>query len=303
MSNTALTNLGPLPTNFVLPPSCARELEDVYKVYTTSEGWYFLLQGPVEQTSCYPSGYDGNSRQYYSPARCPTGFTSACQSLNVAGTVQETVVRCCPTYSEFTCQSTIEYGWQETLGCEVPVDSATMTMWTVSEVLDGRTALATSTGFPGGMNAYEVKVGFQSTDFTSPKTSKTRTTHSTQQKTPQADPTPHTPTSASTNPGRDAVHSDKRGLAGGAIAGIVIGVVAGLLIIAALAWLAIRSGRRRRLRRQGGEAQEIDGVAAVAVAQPPMAQTPVAQTQVVHEMGVPEPVPELDGGMAKYTYR
>lgn len=94
----ALTNLGPLPTNFALAPSCSRELDDVYKVFTTSEGWYFLIQGPVDQTSCYPSGYNGNSRQYYSPARCPTGFTSACQSLNVAGTVQETVVRCCPTY-------------------------------------------------------------------------------------------------------------------------------------------------------------------------------------------------------------
>ncbi|KAI1191919.1 hypothetical protein F5B17DRAFT_380115 [Nemania serpens] len=74
-TNAALTNLGPLPTDFALPPSCAREMEEVYKVITTEPaGWYYLLQGPIDQTSCYPSGYNGNSRQYYSPARCPTGY-------------------------------------------------------------------------------------------------------------------------------------------------------------------------------------------------------------------------------------
>lgn len=96
--DTGLTNLGPLPTNFAVNSNCARDLNDVYKYYTTPGSSYFLLQGPVEQTSCYPSSYTANSKQYYSPARCPTGFTSACESHNSAGTIDETVVRCCPTY-------------------------------------------------------------------------------------------------------------------------------------------------------------------------------------------------------------
>ncbi|KAI1194931.1 hypothetical protein F5X97DRAFT_309685 [Nemania serpens] len=285
IANTALTNLGPLPTNFALPPSCARDLEDVYKVFTTSEGWYYLLQGPVAQTSCYPSGYNGNLGQYYSPARCPTGFTSACQSLNVAGTVQETVVRCCPTYSNFICQTTAFYGWEETLGCSAPQESA-MTAWTVSQVLSGRTALTTYTGLIGGVNAYEIKVGFQSTDFTSRKSTKTRTKSTTSSQTNLgAHPTAKNGASNGSSPGRNTVVR-KTGLAAGAAAGIAIGAVAGLLIVVALVWLVIRNKRRRR--QQEEETKENTAAAA-----PP---------QVVHEMSV-EPVAELDGGMTKYVYR
>ncbi|KAI1745998.1 hypothetical protein F4680DRAFT_6890 [Xylaria scruposa] len=224
-----LTNLGPLPTDFAVNSKCARDLIDVYKYFTTSPGWYFLLQGPVEQTSCYPSGYTADSRQYYSPARCPTGFTSACQSHNVAGTVEETVVRCCPTHSNFICQTNIHYSWEKTLGCSNPQDSATTTAWTVSQVTDGITALGTYTGVIGGVNAYQIQVGFQSTDFASSTSTPIRTTESSTMSpiprpTTQSTTTGASPGSSSNHDGgsSSSITKPKATLSGGATAGIVL---------------------------------------------------------------------------------
>lgn len=97
-----MTNLGPLPTDFTLPPNCANELDDIYLFHTSlsdqQPNAYYLLQGPLDQTTGYPDSYAANTDQYYSPGLCPTGFTAACQSANRAGTVEENVVTCCPTY-------------------------------------------------------------------------------------------------------------------------------------------------------------------------------------------------------------
>ncbi|KAI0197101.1 hypothetical protein EV127DRAFT_415598 [Xylaria flabelliformis] len=287
--DTVLTNLGPLPTDFVLNSKCAEDLVDVYKYFTTSPGWYFLLQGPVEQTSCYPSGYTADSRQYYSPARCPTGFTSACQSHNVAGTVEETVVRCCPTYSSFACQTTIHYSWEKTLGCTNVQDTATTTAWTVSQVTNGITALETSTGAIGGVNAYQIQVGFQSTDFSSSTSTPIRTTESsTMSPTPTPRPTTQSattgaPLGSSSNHGDSSSSSSsitKDKLSGGATAGIVVGALAGLLLVAALIWVQVRKRRRQR----AGDDPDTQ--------QPDILPAP----NDVHEIGKREDAFELDAG-------
>ncbi|TRX89545.1 hypothetical protein FHL15_009589 [Xylaria flabelliformis] len=268
-----LTNLGPLPTDFAVNSKCAGDLIDVYKYFTTSPGWYFLLQGPVEQTSCYPSGYTADSRQYYSPARCPTGFTSACQSRNVAGTVEETVVRCCPTHSSFTCQTSIHYSWEKTLGC-TNVQEPAMTTWTVSQVTDGITALGTYVGAIGGVNAYQIQVGFQSTDFASSTSTPIRTVsmnpyfhlllpngirfqdEQTESSTMSPTPTPRPTTQSATSLGSSSDHGGggssssssitKNKLSGGALAGVVVGALAGLLLVAALVWVQVRKRRWRQ---------------------------------------------------------
>ncbi|KAI0865202.1 hypothetical protein F4860DRAFT_348000 [Xylaria cubensis] len=288
--DTVLTNLGPLPTDFVLNSKCAGDLVDVYKYFTTSAGWYFLLQGPVEQTSCYPSGYTADSRQYYSPARCPTGFTSACQSHNVAGTVEETVVRCCPTHSSFACQTTIHYSWEKTLGCTNVQDTATTTAWTVSQVTDGITALGTSTGAIGGVNAYQIQVGFQSTDFASSTSTPIRTTKSSTM-SPTSTPTPRLTTQSATtgaplgsssdhNGGSSSSSITKDKLSGGATAGIVVGALAGLLLVAALIWVQVRKRRRQRAGDDPDTQQS-------GILPPP---------NDVHEIGKREDAFELDAG-------
>ncbi|KAJ8132271.1 hypothetical protein O1611_g1354 [Lasiodiplodia mahajangana] len=225
-----LSNLGALPTTFSLASTCASELTDVYKIFTGAPGNYYLLQGPVDQTSCYPSSYNAASTQYYSPARCPTGFTSACQSVNVAGTVSETVMRCCPTQADYICQTTTEYTWQLTLGCTSVVTTTATTAWTVTQVSSGTTSVVTSTGFIGGMNAYEIKVGAQSTDFRSTTTTTRRTTTKTTARTTKATTTTSTGThSSSSNSNKN---KKKKSTSGGAIAGIIIGSIAGVAIAA-----------------------------------------------------------------------
>ncbi|KAI0966690.1 hypothetical protein F4678DRAFT_271307 [Xylaria arbuscula] len=229
----ALTNLGALPTNFAIASSCSAELNQVYKIYTSSE--FYLLQGPAEQTSCYPSSYTANPNQYYSPGQCPTGFTSACQAVSSVGTEQETLVRCCPTQASFVCQSTTAHGWEATLGCVVPQDTATTTVWTVSQVSAGRTALVTYSDVVGGINAYQIQVA-TTTSSTKTKT-KTKTTTKT-----DTHPTAAKPSSSST--GHHG--KSKSGLSSGAIAGIAIGVVAAATTAATPLWLKLRKRWQQR---------------------------------------------------------
>ncbi|KAI1131240.1 hypothetical protein F5Y10DRAFT_234117 [Nemania abortiva] len=279
----ALSNLGALPTNFALASSCTTELTDIYKIFTESPGYYYLLQGPVDQTSCYPSNYDGASTDYYSPARCPTGFTSACQSLNVAGTVSETVVRCCPTQASYTCQMTSDYIWQATLGCESGVTAATTTVWTVTQVTDGTTSLVTSTGAIGGMNAYAIKVGFQSTDFKSTTTTTTKKT--TTARTTKATTT-GTSNQSSSSSSSSKTKKKKSSTSGGVIAGIVIGVIAGIAAIVSAIWLLVRK------RNKDKEVAEV-----INTYEPKDKDMPPAPQ--IHEMGTHEQAVELEGSDAR----
>ncbi|KAI0100747.1 hypothetical protein GGR51DRAFT_343553 [Nemania sp. FL0031] len=282
---TALSNLGALPTNFALGSSCTSKLNDVYKVFTESPGYYYLLQGPVEQTSCYPSGYNAASTQYYSPARCPTGFTSACQSTNIAGTVSETVVTCCPTQADYSCQTTLEYVWQSTLGCATDVDTATSTTWTVTQVTDGTTSVTTSPGFTGGMNAYGIKVGFQSTDFRSTTTTTTKKT--TTKATTTARTTKATTTSTGTHSSSSSSKTKKKKTSGGVIAGIVIGVIAGVAAIAAVIFALVRK------RNKDKEVAEV-----INTYEPK--DKDVAPAPQIHEMGTQyERAVELEGSDAR----
>ncbi|KAI1284752.1 hypothetical protein F5Y07DRAFT_13599 [Xylaria sp. FL0933] len=232
----ALTNLGALPTNFALASSCSTDLNHVYKIYTSSE--FYLLQGPVEQTSCYPSSYAANSKQYYSPGQCPTGFTSACQS--------DTIVRCCPTQASFVCQSSFDHAWEQTLGCVVPQDPATTTVWTVSQVSSGRTALATYTGAVGGLNAYQIQVA------TSTSNTKTKTKTTTAKS--QTHPTTTKSSSSSSSGGKTGHHgkSSSHGLSSGAIAGIVVGVIAGIGAVVTPLWLKLRNRGKQQDGGGGG---------------------------------------------------
>ncbi|KAI1125689.1 hypothetical protein F5Y10DRAFT_246607 [Nemania abortiva] len=260
------TNLGPLPTDFTIAANCADELDVIYKVHSSTvyTGDYFLLQGPLEQTTCYPNGYAGNTEQYYSPARCPTGFTAPCQSSNVAGTVTETVLTCCPTQANFVCQTTFKYPWNSGLGCNSLVGGSGTT-WTVSEVSDGVTSLVTSTfGSTDGLNAYSIQVRYQSTDFISTPTPTTTT--------PQNAPSTSTSQTQSveTSP---TTSSDQSNISGGTIAGIVVGVIATILVIVAL----ITAPRLIRRRQAAKDRQPIQQYIDPYNARPELHGNPVSE--------------------------
>lgn len=74
---------------------------------------------------------------------------------------------------DYSCQTTASYDWESTLGCVMPVDSSSTTIWTVTEISSGTTSTATSTGYYGGMNAYSIQVRFQATDLAAATTSQT----------------------------------------------------------------------------------------------------------------------------------
>ncbi|KAI1360262.1 hypothetical protein F5Y08DRAFT_343830 [Xylaria arbuscula] len=251
----SFTNLGSLPTDFAIAPTCSAALNQVYKIYTSSE--FYLLQGPVEQTTCFPSSFAGRSTQYYSPAQCPTGYTSACQTYTSTGNVQETIVGCCPTQESFACQSTLSHNWEFRLGCILPQDTATTTVWTVTQVSDGQTARTTYTDAVGGINAYQVQVG-HSTDSKTTKTTTTKKTTANGVSHPTT--TKHSSSSSSSSSGKHGKHkSSSGGISGGAIAGIVIGAVA--VLSAAVAGICLKGRKGSKEREGDGEEGEQEGLA------------------------------------------
>ena len=91
-----MTNLGPLLSKFAPAASCASYTGmTVFYVGTTN---FFWAEGPMSTQGCYPSSYSPGPADYYSPGLCPSGYTSACTSLNSIGTVTETIHTCCPTW-------------------------------------------------------------------------------------------------------------------------------------------------------------------------------------------------------------
>ena len=157
-------NLGPLTASQSLPESCAADLESVHKIRTTPEGYYWLQHGPLS-SSCFPSGYSALTAQYYSPARCPYGYTPACGTTNAIGTVTETIQTCCPTQYEYKCQTDPTYEWESTLGCSDGVTEGASTTWIVEDITGGFAETTTSPGLQGGLNAFSIQVRWQSDDF------------------------------------------------------------------------------------------------------------------------------------------
>ncbi|RWA07065.1 hypothetical protein EKO27_g8035 [Xylaria grammica] len=221
-----MSNLGPLPTDFTIPANCASELDDIYLFHTSLEQDYpdptYLLRGPLEQTLCYPGSYAASTEQYYSPARCPTGFTAPCQSVNSAGTVEETVLTCCPTQGNYQCQTDIHWVWETTQGCRSQIATADSEL-VLSEVSSGITSRVTSTfGTGDAVNAYSIQPTPSSAGQTQLVTN-----------TPA-----NTPTNTSTNTTHGTISK-------GATAGIVVGVLAAFTIAVIAVFSLLRRSRRR----------------------------------------------------------
>ncbi|KAI1130269.1 hypothetical protein F5Y10DRAFT_236206 [Nemania abortiva] len=265
-----MSNLGPLPTDFTLPPKCASELLSVYKLHTGSPDSYYVLQGPWEQTTCYPNSYSGNPEQYYSPARCPIDFTTACDSTNTIGALKETIVACCPTVGNYECNKDAQYLWQTTLGCVSRVIQSRTELF-ITEISKGTTSrIKTTLISDDGFNAYQIQVRYQSTDFVVTTTTSSLTPSSIQ----------HSSTSDLTQETQSAVVEPKR-ITGGAIAGIVVGAVAAVIIILVAVFLLLRRYRRRRRSNIIPQHR-----------QEPEKQLP-AHPPVTHELGVYERPAEL----------
>ncbi|KAI1108321.1 hypothetical protein F5Y14DRAFT_459754 [Nemania sp. NC0429] len=251
-----MDDLGPLPTDFTTPAYCANELDDIYKLHTTNNV-YYLLQGPLAQTTCYPGSFAAIARQYYSPGLCPTGFTAPCQTTNRAGTVEETILTCCPTQGNYICETDLPSVGDDEIfrGCISQI-TATSTVVIGSDVRDFQTSRVTLTlNQEDAINAYSIQVRYQSTDFISSSASSP-----TQTSTSSA--VLETPSVTRTPPSTNAT-------ANRALPGIIVGAIAGFAIVVGAVFLLTR--RRYRQRREQ---------------QSPPQPTPTQQTQ--HQYPYPD---------------
>jgi hypothetical protein len=157
-----MTNLGPLTTTFIPPPSCTSSFAHVY--ITTDPGGTAAFGGPVSPDGCFPTNYQNPLSNYYSPGICPLGYTAACSSLNSLGSLTETAVTCCPGFGfSYWCVGTNQgspVSWVTTYhGC----GSGFTTMSTVATIASNGDTFVFTWG-QGDLNAIGVQVRFQSVE-------------------------------------------------------------------------------------------------------------------------------------------
>lgn len=195
-------------------------------------------------TTCLPDGFDPEPTAYFSPGlECPAGYVSACHDHT--GVESITTVTCCPVVEDVTLScvtaSTLKDEWEDLFCTWIAPKDGTELPITLSD--DGVTS-TDKVGFesPGGLNAYGVRMVYQSSDLES--TTKTKT----------ADTPADTAEDSSIE---DTEEGDEGGgLSTGAKIAIGVCVPVGVIAIAAAAFLLMR---RRRKNKVANGAIEVPG--------------------------------------------
>jgi hypothetical protein len=183
-----MQSIAALTTTFTPASSCLGDT-NIWLVYdvefrncflTNSFCSYYFLQGPLSTSACLPPSYGGSENTFYYPGICPSGYTSACTSVQSLGTYSVTVQICCPirfvflpphlynrnyvhplvnTASGFQCQSNRNLYWQTTLGCFAPFRTLETIYVTATQSNMHTTALTTATvGKNDAVNAYAIAI-------------------------------------------------------------------------------------------------------------------------------------------------
>ncbi|KAK4241771.1 hypothetical protein C8A03DRAFT_12005 [Achaetomium macrosporum] len=225
----------PLTTTFTRPN------EGCGGIYLPDRPPLFMID---DRPSCLPSSFStSDSSFFYSPGiACPSGYWTAC--YDTTGVASITTVTCCPTYGDISLSCVADpltlSSWWETLFCTW-IAPETGTVITTTDTR-GKTAVGTAqvTG-PGGINAYGVRMVYQSTDLlTSTSTSSSSASATTS--TAASSSTAATVSSPAVSDSASSANSSS-GLSTGAKA--AIGVVVPLAVIGALI-LGLVCWRRRR---------------------------------------------------------
>lgn len=152
----------PLTATFTPPSDCA--------------GFYTSASINVidASTTCLPSGFNKDPTAFFSPGiACPSGYYSACH--DTTGVQSITTVTCCPFRKSFSLScadpSSLKDVWS-TMFCtwEAPASPGTVISVTLSA--DGITStILSAMSAPGGLNAFGVRMVYESTDMsTGPST-------------------------------------------------------------------------------------------------------------------------------------
>lgn len=214
----------PLVTPFVRPDDCS----NIYR-----SGFLSVLD---VSSTCMPEAFNSDPTFYFSPGIvCPSGYVSACHDHT--GVESITTVTCCPVYKDdvtLSCvkTSSLQSVWS-TLFCTWIAPEETSLPIVLSE--DGVTSTVMS-GFtsPGGLNAFGVRMVYQSSDLESRTGTDIPSTNTN-------DPEP-----VEGEDGGDGGGSGSSGLSQGAT--IAIGVVVPVVALAIIGALIFYWRSRKRQR-------------------------------------------------------
>ena len=186
-------SLGSLTTVFTPSPSCLAPANQWLINYSTGNGGWYDLFGPPMTSDCLPPNYTPASSAYYSPGRCPSGYTKATETIQqLSNAKYETIQTCCPRciqysppklgqerelkYSQrrwfhftaastsMTDQNTLVFPWLTSLHCKTSIT----TKGSATKTKSDKGVISTTVGsvYPGdNIGAYGIVVRFQDTDF------------------------------------------------------------------------------------------------------------------------------------------
>ena len=224
----------PVPTDYKPGPDCSG--------ISVSQG-VLMMDGA---RTCLPRNFNVDTRAFYSPGvQCPTGYTAppGCSRTDRAA-ASITTVTCCPVRGDVALSCVADdktlAGPFATLFCTWIAGPRTVLLVTSTDTAGAvQTSAATLEG-GDGVNAFGIRMVYQSTDLAALRTTSATTTTAT---------TPASGTDAAGAPTQTA--DAKTGLSTGAI--VAIGVVIPLVLCAILGIALFFWCRKRRARRAVGE--------------------------------------------------
>ncbi|KAE9367913.1 hypothetical protein N431DRAFT_548225 [Stipitochalara longipes BDJ] len=243
----------PLTTTFTPPADCSGFYEPTASV------------GVIDPySSCLPSGFTAGTANFFSPGFvCPSGYSTACHDTQGVSSI--TTVNCCPvrgdislSCGDFKDEAHTNAFWG-TFFCTWYCSKSTTITMTLSSS-SGVTSTTPVAFTPGmGLNAYGVRMAYESTDV--PTTSGSTTATGS--------------TSSSSSSATGGSQSTSGGTSGGTIAvAVVIPIVALAILGALFLWW------RKRRQRKGAVAVEAPSgtpkyYSSVPSGEPKMGELPV----------------------------
>ena len=156
-----------------------------------------------DQPSCLPSGFATDEKTFFSPGvACPSGYWSACSDSQGARTI--TTVTCCPVFDNtisLSCHNnpeTLGTRW-ESLFCTWVAPQAGGSVTFTQSSLGPTGTEATTLTPPQGVNAYGIRMVYQSTDLATVGSSSSQTGSQSQTETSTAGSAVSTQPSADTD--------------------------------------------------------------------------------------------------------
>ncbi|KAI0415050.1 hypothetical protein F5X98DRAFT_233306 [Xylaria grammica] len=238
--------VGPLTSEFIPAGTCVSQgIQVVRYISNQTQGYnYYLTAGPGT-ADCFPSSQFPSAGSYYSPGRCPSGYSAACTATggNSVGNATETTVTCCPLMPyRFECNTRpVGSDWGVFADCTTSTSTLEVDLDVIGAVPTSKLAGSSrdASGNPilthAVINGYGIEVRWQQTDEALIFGATTASTASSTASNPNP-PAMTTQMESSSRLNREA------------IAGIVVGLVVGALILLGVVVMIVRSKRKRRMK-------------------------------------------------------